>query len=145
MGCNGFNHTDNCRCGWRGGWKGRFSSESNSNGMFVLNVKCPVCSENVYYYQNTQGSKVFFDQLGHPWPKHPCTVSKEQESKIVTSNVKQVALSAFDISKSNLYKNKYSIKYYKGKVSLLFFFTAEDLSKVVDVKCYSQGKSALRI
>ncbi|WP_339747728.1 hypothetical protein [uncultured Rubinisphaera sp.] len=36
------------------------------------NAKCPVCGENVFYYQNEHGSRVFFDELGPPWPKHPC-------------------------------------------------------------------------
>jgi hypothetical protein len=27
----------------------------------------------VFFYQNSFGSRVFFDELGPPWPKHPCT------------------------------------------------------------------------
>lgn len=37
------------------------------------NAKCPVCGAAVFYYQNSTGSKVFFDELGPPWPKHSCT------------------------------------------------------------------------
>lgn len=37
------------------------------------NAKCPECGEPVFYYQNEFGSRVFFDELGPPWPKHPCT------------------------------------------------------------------------
>ncbi|QDU05475.1 hypothetical protein V6x_52120 [Gimesia chilikensis] len=37
------------------------------------NATCPVCGERVFYYQNDNGSRVFFDELGPPWPKHPCT------------------------------------------------------------------------
>lgn len=37
------------------------------------NATCPVCGERVFYYQNENGSRVFFDELGPPWPKHPCT------------------------------------------------------------------------
>jgi hypothetical protein len=32
------------------------------------NARCPVCGEPVFYYR-----RVFFDELGPPWPKHPCT------------------------------------------------------------------------
>jgi len=32
-----------------------------------------VCGEDVFYYQNEFGSRVYFDELGPPWPKHPCT------------------------------------------------------------------------
>jgi len=39
------------------------------------NATCPVCGERVYFYQNGFGSCVFFDEIGPPWPKHPCTAS----------------------------------------------------------------------
>jgi hypothetical protein len=43
-------------------------------GCFVNpNAKCPVCSMPVFFYSNSYGSKVYFDDLGPPWPKHPCT------------------------------------------------------------------------
>jgi hypothetical protein len=38
------------------------------------NVRCPVCGQFVFFYQNEFGSKVFFDELGPPWPKHACTI-----------------------------------------------------------------------
>lgn len=37
------------------------------------NSRCPVCGVFVFYYQNEFGSRVYFDHLGPPWPKHPCT------------------------------------------------------------------------
>ncbi len=37
------------------------------------NATCPVCQAAVFYYQNDRGSRVFFDHLGPPWPKHGCT------------------------------------------------------------------------
>jgi hypothetical protein len=37
------------------------------------NAECPVCGAAVFFYQNAAGSRVFFDELGPPWPKHPCT------------------------------------------------------------------------
>lgn len=37
------------------------------------NANCPVCGDPVFFYQNEYGSRVFFDELGPPWPKHPCT------------------------------------------------------------------------
>lgn len=27
----------------------------------------------MFFYQNEHGSRVYFDELGPPWPKHPCT------------------------------------------------------------------------
>ncbi|MBJ6125395.1 hypothetical protein [Microvirga splendida] len=37
------------------------------------NATCPVCGVRVYFYANSNGSRVFFDDVGPPWPKHPCT------------------------------------------------------------------------
>lgn len=37
------------------------------------NANCPLCGAEVFFYQNEHGSRVFFDELGPPWPKHPCT------------------------------------------------------------------------
>src|SRR6185436_1907844 len=39
------------------------------------NARCPVCGADVYFYQSPYGGRVFFDELGPPWPKHPCTDS----------------------------------------------------------------------
>lgn len=45
-----------------------------SSAAFVSpNAECPVCGRFVFFFQNTYGSRVFFDELGPPWPKHPCT------------------------------------------------------------------------
>ena len=37
------------------------------------NAKCPVCGRSVFFYQSPEGGRVFFDESGPPWPKHPCT------------------------------------------------------------------------
>ena len=37
------------------------------------NARYPVCAANVFFYQSATGGRVFFDELGPPWPKHPCT------------------------------------------------------------------------
>lgn len=37
------------------------------------NATCPVCGAFVYFYANELGSRVYFDEIGPPWPKHPCT------------------------------------------------------------------------
>ena len=33
---------------------------------------CNLCGEKVFYFSCSCGSKVFFDDLGIPWPKHNC-------------------------------------------------------------------------
>ncbi len=37
------------------------------------NARCPVCDAPVFFFQSESGGRVFFDDLGPPWPKHPCT------------------------------------------------------------------------
>lgn len=37
------------------------------------NALCPVCGAPVFFYSSPFGGRVFFDSLGPPWPKHPCT------------------------------------------------------------------------
>ena len=93
----GFNHYADCDCGWCVNYGGRSSRahrarlvedmhqrdalnvlKRNSaryiSGCYVNpNAKCPVCGDAVYFYANEHGSRVFFDDLGPPWPKHPCT------------------------------------------------------------------------
>ena len=38
-------------------------------------TKCPSCKAPVFFFQCDCGSKVFFDELGDPWPQHDCEIS----------------------------------------------------------------------
>lgn len=84
----GFNHYDWCTCGWcvkhsfdqtiagsvRDKWIEAAGLYSSRSSCYVQpNATCPVCGQLVFYYQNSNGSRVFFDELGWPWPKHGCT------------------------------------------------------------------------
>jgi len=87
--CNAHNHPASCTCGWGGeGHRGRraagvgeshtFASPlgccfTNCNSFTDPNATCPVCGEQVFFYQSANGGRVFFDSLGPPWPKHACT------------------------------------------------------------------------
>ncbi len=88
--CNAWNHSSYCTCGWGGaGHLGRPARNVHANhamwpsgippingsisSVTIPNARCPVCGELVFYYCNEYGSSVFFDELGPPWPKHPCT------------------------------------------------------------------------
>ena len=55
------------------------------------NACCPICGANVYYYENERGSKIFFDDVGWPWPKHPCT-DKIVQRGLVASIAKSTAV-----------------------------------------------------
>ena len=86
--CNAWNHAPSCSCGWGGeghlGRRGagdflwpRISISSLlrdiSRGYVNPNAHCPVCGDSVFFDQSPEGGRVFFDSLGPPWPKHPCT------------------------------------------------------------------------
>lgn len=50
-----------------------YGATSYSRCFVNPNASCPVCGQPVYFYANEHGSRVFFDELGKPWTKHPCT------------------------------------------------------------------------
>lgn len=51
-----------------------------STGLVRPNAVCPVCGAYVYFYSNDFGSRVYFDEVGPPWPKHPCTDNAKRTS-----------------------------------------------------------------
>lgn len=40
-------------------------------------TRCKICDEEIFYWECTCGSKVFFDELGEPWPIHKCIGSQQ--------------------------------------------------------------------
>lgn len=46
----------------------------------TIPTRCPSCRAKVYFYTDDRGSKVLFDYLGPPWPKHECGVVREKPS-----------------------------------------------------------------
>lgn len=99
--CNAWNHPQNCTCGWGG--EGHSGSSTFSDFVPVPqrwwprslrntydsydnpNASCPVCGASVFFYQSPNGGRVFFDELGPPWPKHPCTDNSSQPGRIYSA------------------------------------------------------------
>lgn len=82
--CNAWNHHQPCNCGWGQGLGGKWDRSINplhpvighfrsTAGYVNPNAICPVCHSQVFFVQCENGGRVFFDELGPPWPKHPCT------------------------------------------------------------------------
>jgi len=105
--CNGLHHAKNCQCGW-GGYTGNrnrnpiypcislrevdgFTWNLNRNPTYESfinpNARCNVCHAPVYFYQSPYGGRVFFDDLGPPWPKHPCGDSARTRQALMRSAV----------------------------------------------------------
>jgi hypothetical protein len=82
-----------------GGWFRSLEAFNDPNAL------CPVCGATVFYYQNSSGSRVFFDDLGWPWPKHPCTDNPAAQSGKVRRPVAKRRLGKLiTATKTNLYK-----------------------------------------
>ena len=48
---------------------------------------CPICGEQVYFVQYN-GGKVWFDELGTPWPKHSC-FDDDLTGSLIRANLRQ--------------------------------------------------------
>lgn len=49
-------------------------------------TSCPSCSADVFFFMCNCGSKVFFDSLGDPWPRHDCHTSWTRSLPRTTSS-----------------------------------------------------------
>jgi hypothetical protein len=68
-----------CRGYVKEGSDGKGSGPFGTASSYVTpNATCPVCGETVFFYQAPSGGRVFFDDLGWPWPKHPCTDNQQK-------------------------------------------------------------------
>lgn len=56
----------------------------NVDSFTIPNAQCPVCGALVFFYEHVNGSKVYFEELGPPWTKHPCTDNPRFLSKAPT-------------------------------------------------------------
>lgn len=74
--------------GWCSGYSGKSSESSSAPFRSIAsyvnpNAHCPVCGEKVWFYQSPYGGRVFFDNLGWPWPKHRCTDNPQAQKSTV--------------------------------------------------------------
>ena len=83
---HGYNHYFDCNCPWCKNYIGRKINKQQFFFAFEKrlkefkeyfsttnpNAKCKFCGQTISFYQNSYGSRVFFDMLGKPWTKHKC-------------------------------------------------------------------------
>ena len=69
------------------------------------NADCPVCGAAVFFYQNKFGSRVYFDELGPPWPKHPCTDQLSNPAVNTTGNFARIRPYARDEDQRSYFNN----------------------------------------
>jgi hypothetical protein len=104
--CNAWNHWDGCTCGFggeghlgsgRGGWARTVIVRSSTPTIretawanwatgharsdlgepLTHPTLCPVCGAEIFFHTNGNGDVVFFDELGKPWPRHPCLTTED--------------------------------------------------------------------
>ena len=108
--CNAYNHPIGCDCGFGGdtgggggGWHRRVGytailerptsagwakdSKGTVESYVNPNAHCPVCGAPVYFYRSPYDGRVFFDELGWPWPKHRCTDNRREPLRTTRSSV----------------------------------------------------------
>ncbi len=44
---------------------------------------CPTCKKDIFYFECSCGSRVFFDKLGPPWPVHDCEYSPKPDNALI--------------------------------------------------------------
>lgn len=48
-------------------------SEDRTRHSYTVPMVCSACGNAVFHYQSKHGGSAIFDELGPPWPKHPCS------------------------------------------------------------------------
>lgn len=85
------------------------------------NALCPICGDKVFFFQNDYGSRVFFDSLGKPWPKHPCTDIKEYSTKDgkIRDTYAQNDFFIPKVAKDKVFKNDLKIHNYENRLKII--------------------------
>jgi hypothetical protein len=101
--CNAWNHPADCTCGWGGeGHLGQSSATTtnvpaahaswHNDGVglrwlhsddLCRSTSCPQCRRPVFFVRHNGGS-VWFDELGWPWPIHPCFLPTKPRTSAAT-------------------------------------------------------------
>ena len=79
------------------------------------NAKCPVCGKSVFFYQSEHGGRVFFDDVGWPWPKHPCT---DRAGATIYAPTRYSAFDSTDWTKNYRFFRLISIRWESGRLYL---------------------------
>ena len=131
--CNAWNHPPGCTCGWGGEGSGGFQyisrparttqsvphtwrpydynncsfvSYYSNHSDFCRSTSCRDCGANVYLIHHN-GGYVLVEELGWPWPVHPCFENRQNAKKNIYLNLfKSLKNSAKEIiSKSSSQAN----------------------------------------
>jgi len=69
-----------------------------SDSRTIPHATCPICGADVFYYENENGSKVWFEHLGPPWPIHGCfEVSSKTPKKSKNTSSQKIEIKDFTV------------------------------------------------
>ena len=161
--CNASNHPPECRCGFGAGTNSHYFSTSRggygqsqtqrpfgaqlgtkgnlAGGYVDPNATCPVCGAKVYFYKSPFDGRVYFESLGPPWTKHPCTSRAGDVVPPLTSERPWNTdgwepLIEVDIQTENLSKGLYKISGLWRAEPIALYFRADEtvFAEIVRVK-----------
>ena len=58
----------------------------------TFKTKCPGCRDSVFFFRCDCGSRVFFDELGSPWPIHDCDTSWTRKLQRTTDTTGKITV-----------------------------------------------------
>lgn len=95
---------------------GYSADKGMTSAYLVPNATCPVCGDRVFFYGNEHGSRVYFDELGPPWPKHPCMDEPETRRRRVKSDAPMPAIrTASEASVIDLHRRAVGMALFAGR------------------------------
>lgn len=92
-------------------------------GSFLTpNAHCPVCGEQVWFFENIHGSRVFFDTVWPKWDKHPCTDNGGRALR-TTANSRERELVEIDLPEVEIYPRAdgfiIALRHHDGRVEFV--------------------------
>lgn len=111
-------HVNGQSCSGSGGGNSTITTAKSKpfqNGSSYLNpnARCPLCGAIVFYYQSPTGGRVFFNNVGWPWEKHPCTDNPKSQSREVKQIVQEKSPNRTFRTKNGETLELYEIAYLK--------------------------------
>lgn len=64
----------------------------------IPNARCPRCGQPVWFYRNPNGGCAYFDELGVPWPKHPCMDTRSMEDRAARWQARAVYREEYELN-----------------------------------------------
>lgn len=104
---------------WNSWVTGRKWTRSRLEGG-VPNARCPRCGEPVWFYRNRNGGCAYFDELGKPWPKHPCMNSRSVSDRTASWQAKVMYLEELEIEDPNEFQDiRTAFAHWQSKLRIL--------------------------